>query len=675
MEGTARRNLRNLQPGLVVLFFFLPLLLQGQNAYQVTPSEIFYWKDQTFTLSINTDLREGTAIEVLEANWPEQIRLVDGPKVRPFEWEQDGQFIQGTKISFAFRVVDAGLTQAGPIRIGHPGGVMVISPFPMVFVLWDERNNNYPMEVEWDISPGPYYQFSPILAQLLIKNLETVEIPFGNDLSSPAGAILESAPELGVVRSFHYFDRELHEIPWGTWLLTPSRAGELSLPRPDVSFKGIRRLPPRVRLEVLPLPEEVQETQAVGNFDYSVGVDRSSLSLQDSLEVTQTLTGVGNFPYLQLPEMSFDGFEILQTLEESNFQPVLEGYRGSKSRTYVLLPLEAGDRTLFFDRFYWFDNLTREVRSISPNGTIVRIARSDEVATKEERLGFLPWNEVWSAGSLKLFRNPFSYLALLPGLVFFFVYALRKRRKTKGVVYLSLFLGVSLMMSMALFVPPEPQAQKSAREFFINQDYASALGEMATLSEEYPELGGVDFNIALTYYKLGQADDTVSSLIRAWRKGMRSERIASFFALIQEENNLAATIDPFFGFSEDLAFFIFALFFNLAFVTWTLMIRNNQVTLIFLLVSAFIISAGGLATGLVSAAGEGNVIGVLQERVNILRAPLPVATPWIAMKRGTVLDILGFHQGYFQVRNGNGIKGWVKEESLESFLPEDYLSR
>jgi hypothetical protein len=84
MEGTARRNLRNLQPGLVVLFFFLPLLLQGQNAYQVTPSEIFYWKDQTFTLAINTDLREGTAIEVLEANWPEQIRLVDGPKVRPF---------------------------------------------------------------------------------------------------------------------------------------------------------------------------------------------------------------------------------------------------------------------------------------------------------------------------------------------------------------------------------------------------------------------------------------------------------------------------------------------------------------------------------------------------------------------------------------------------------------
>jgi hypothetical protein len=675
MEGKSRRFLRSLQPGLVALFLLLSPLLQAQNAYQVTPSEIHYWKDQTFTLAINTDLREGTNIRVLESNWPDQVRLIDGPKVRAFEWEQDGQFIQGTKISFSFRVLDAGLTQAGPIRIGHPGGVMVISPFPMVFVLWDERNNNFPMEAEWDLSPGPYYQYSPVLAQLLIKNLETVEIPFGNDLTSPYGAILESVPELGVVRSFSYFDQELHEIPWGTWLMTPSRVGELSLPRPDVSFRGIRRLPPRITLDILPLPEEVQDSKAVGNFDYTVSVDRSALSLQDSLEVTQTLTGVGNFPYLQLPEMSFPGFEILQTLEESDFTPIIEGFKGSKSRTYVLLPQEAGDRTLFFDQFFWFDNLTQEVRSVSPSGTIIRVSRADEVATKEDRLSFLSWSESWSAGSMRLFRNPFAYLSLLPGFVFFFVYALSKRRKTKGVVYLSLFLSVFVFTSMALFQPMEPLAHISAQGAFQAQNYEQSITELLKLQEDYPDLGGVDFNLALTHYKMGEQDDTVASLIRSWRKGMRGDRISSFFDLIQEEQNLSATIDPFFGFPEDLTFFIFALFFNMAFVIWTLMIRNNQVTLIFVLVLSFLISGAGFTLGLVSLAGEGNVIGVLEERVNILRAPLPVATPWIAMEKGTVLEILGFHQGYFQVRNGNGIKGWVKEESLESFLPDDYLSR
>jgi hypothetical protein len=675
MERSTRRDLRDLRPGLVVLFGLLSLCLQAQNAYQVTPSEIHYWKDQTFTLAINTDLKQGTRIEVLQANWPEQIRLIEGPTVRPFEWEQDGIFIQGTKVSFTFRVLDAGLTQAGPIRIGHPGGVMVVSPFPMVFVLWDERQNNYPMEVEWDLSPGPYYQYSPVLAQLLVKNLETVEIPFANDLSSPYGAILESVPELGVVRSFRYFDQELHEIPWGTWLMTPSRVGELSLPRPNVSFRGIRRLPPRITLDVLPLPEEVQESKAVGNFNYEVEVDRSSLSLQDSLVVQQTLSGVGNFPYLQLPEISFDGFEILQTLDESDFRPIIEGFKGSKSRTYVLLPQNSGDRTLSFERFYWFDHVTKSLRSIIPSPAAVRVSRADEVATGEERLGFLPWNEVWSAGSLKLFRNPFAYLALLPGLAFFFFYAISKRRKTKGVVFLSLFLSSSLLTSMALFLPIEPRAQISASTFFKDQEYTQALDELKLLQKEYPDLGGVDFNLALTYYKIGEPDDTVASLIRAWRKGMRSERISAFFDFLMEDSQLSATIDPFFGFNEDFTFFIFALFFNLAFVVWTLMIRNNQLTLIFLLVSAFLVSFAGLSLGIVSVTNEANQIGVLNEEVNILRAPSPVASPWIAMSQGTVLDILGFHKGYFQVRNGNGIKGWVKEESLESFLPEDYLSR
>jgi len=665
MERKTRTHHRRKFTGLVGLFLLGGGLLFSQNAYQVSPRDIHYWKDQRFTVYIDTDLPDPEGIRILEANWPQQIRLVEGPIVRSFDWEKEGRLIEGSRISFSFQVLDSGLTGAGPIRIQHPNGVMVIPPFPMVFVLWDERNNPYPMEVEWRLPSGPYFQNKPILAQLMIKNLENVEIPFGNDISSPPGAVMDKASELGAVQTSSFFHHRLHEIPWGTWLLTPTRTGELVLPRPAVTYRGVRRIPSLRRIQVEELPASLDQTQAVGQFEYEVIPSRTTLSAEEGLEVKMLLKGEGNFPFLRLPEMNFDGFDVVQTISSEDFQISLQGYKGEISRTFHLIPHGPGRFQIPVPSFSWYNPFRQDVLTTRHRSINLEITSPGEEGGIFSPLSFLSWKDVWASLSLNLFRNPWAYFLLLPGIIYFFTVILSNRQKTKPLLVLLSF-G---LLGAAVFTPPEPELYKEAKRAFSEEDYQAAEEALLELQLEHPYLGGLDYNIALIHYQKGKGDLAVVSLIEGWRKGLRHSALYQLFERIKEEMALEGSLQPFWGFSEDLLFVIFSLFLNLSFILWAKLLSSKRINLVFYLVFSFLGVAAAFSAGLITLGSEYSSIGVLQQSVELLRVPSAEATPWIPLGQGTVLEILGYHNGFYQIRNSNGITGWVEEKHLHSFFP------
>ncbi|MCK5942683.1 MAG: BatD family protein, partial [Planctomycetes bacterium] len=152
----------------------------------------------------------------------------------------------------------------------------------------------------------------------------------------------------------------------------PTRLGKIELPAPMLRFRVVRRSSQRDRfgrplgqatenyyvygepleLEVLPIPEEGRPTPyygAVGRFTLEASLDRAQVRVGDSIKLTLTVRGRGNFEFLRLPELDdLEGFHKLGANEAE---------RGADKVvvTYDLTPLSADVRDVPAIAWNFFD--------------------------------------------------------------------------------------------------------------------------------------------------------------------------------------------------------------------------------------------------------------------------------------------------------------------------------
>ena len=106
---------------------------------------------------------------------------------------------------------------------------------------------------------------------------------------------------------------------------------------------------------ILPLPEEVRESFAVGDFRFSVVYEKKPLSEGDFLDVALVLEGSGNFNRLQLPPVETVNLEEIDRETEDVWHRSGSRYSGMKRVSYRLMVEKGGDSVSFsVPEWVWF---------------------------------------------------------------------------------------------------------------------------------------------------------------------------------------------------------------------------------------------------------------------------------------------------------------------------------
>ena len=181
-----------------------------------------------------------------------------------------------------------------------------------------------------------------------------------------------------------------------TTVLYPQKTGELSI-EPLVLDVPIdvetnkrdlfgRRLMTRVNktisagsrtIDVKPLPEEgkpIGFNGAVGDFDFSVNADRTSLDANESLQLEVKVTGKGNLKLFDLPEVKIPStLEQYEPERKDNVRTSTDGMRGSIAERYTVVPQFKGDYPIRPLSFSYFDPSTETYKTISSDEIVLNV--------------------------------------------------------------------------------------------------------------------------------------------------------------------------------------------------------------------------------------------------------------------------------------------------------------
>lgn len=150
-------------------------------------------------------------------------------------------------------------------------------------------------------------------------------------------------------------------------LLFATRAGDLTIPPLKVrvalarqslfdNSMVVERSTKPVKIKVEALPAAVSAQGAVGRFKVETTAEPSSLRLGDAATVRFRVEGTGNLKWVEKgPDLVVPGAKVFPPQVKSNLQPRADGFAGSKTWEYVVVPETSGRLTIPALPFTWFD--------------------------------------------------------------------------------------------------------------------------------------------------------------------------------------------------------------------------------------------------------------------------------------------------------------------------------
>jgi hypothetical protein len=156
-------------------------------------------------------------------------------------------------------------------------------------------------------------------------------------------------------------------------LLFPTKSGRLTIPSASIDIQippqgffdsgGTARRPTKpVTIEVKPIPEEPGFSGAVGHFQASSSVDRSTLAFGEAATLRFTVEGSGNLKWVDRgPELSVPGAKVYPPQVKSNLEVKPNGITGSRTWEFVVVPQTLGTLEIPALAFSYFDPTTRAV--------------------------------------------------------------------------------------------------------------------------------------------------------------------------------------------------------------------------------------------------------------------------------------------------------------------------
>ena len=191
-------------------------------------------------------------------------------------------------------------------------------------------------------------------------------------------------------------------------------------------YQSIELASDPVTIEARPLPEGAPSSfrDAVGAFRMTTDVSRTRVEVGEPVEIEVQLSGTGNLATLEAPSLDVpDAFELYDPQLDLNINRSLQRVRGTKTFTYVLVPLENGTFELPEIVFSYFDPETEVYETLSSDPVRVEVTgttnpelarRASSNLRRGEIAGLMMTAGSWTPtrGPL-LYRRAWTYLVLL----------------------------------------------------------------------------------------------------------------------------------------------------------------------------------------------------------------------------------------------------------------------
>ena len=653
---------------LVVLFLLLQigfLKADDNPAVDVLPDPV--GMNDRFTISFVVNSPSASIVTVGDWDFPDGVRLYAGPYIRGIvETRENGSSFPAVSVSYILRSTGTGriLFPEIPYFVGSTR--YETSPFIIRVGTYKDRQLVLPLEVEWEVPEGPFYEGQTIPAAVVVRNQEEIVLPERISVASSGGGFFEEAPELGEIRSRVYGGTTLYTVPVMGYLFTPTGSGRFFLNKATVVAEGVSGTSAAAALDVKPLPEAVGDSGAVGSFKLDTTLAPKEASAGDEISLIIRISGVGNLGYLTMPEPDFGGLTLLRSSEEYDYHPSWKGYEGFQERHYTLQAETQGQFGVKVPGFVYLDPENGKTIRIHEQHLAIDVSPGGVIAEGDARYKpetvLFSREELESAQAERLYRIPLIYLLFLPGPLLLLILRLRRRKlmRSSGLLIIPLLIFLTGFGGWS----PLPDTVDNSFQAAAAGEYDKAAEIYRDLVSRFPLNGRLFFNLAVCLEETGDRSGAVTALFGAARRGVSDAHTGLLFKKINEEGMYVRQFSLPVFFNPDISFALLLVFYNLFFLTLILRLFQQPVNLLLasLLLATLGISAGGLFTHSLYMSRENR--GVISEDVITHRIPRSTAQDWVVLPEGLAVTLEQRSDTFCLVGTAYGAEGWLDEASL-----------
>lgn len=645
---------------------------QSKNGVSIEISPNPVGRNDRFSVTIEVPVSDSSMVVVDAPELDNSMVLLRGPYIRPVtDTGPSGEELARTEITYVYRCEATGRFEIGPYRISGIDRVYTTEPQLLEVGVYRNRQLVIPLELEWRVFENTAYVGQNIVS--VLTALEQPEIRMFEDVTvgSPEEGFFQPAEGVGSINRLKRGGKTLYEVPVIGYMLTPSTTGRIALPQGRVNYENGQAASDRPVIEVLPLPEQVQESGAVGAFRLEAELEKREVGVGERISLVVRIEGTGNLNYLDFPELQLEGFSQLQDEESSDYAPTQKGYKGVREYTYTLVAEESGSKSVRVpsmkainpdsDRIYSTRSFTFNVEVVS---------QSEETAGEEGEAGFqftpIPMDSMGRGEITSRFTKIESYFWLLPGPLLFFLFLLLTRRKLAVLIPLLLLLsfGAAEFNSKSVVVTIEKALQAYERG-----DYSTAEVLYLEAVRLRPDVPDLHYNAALAAFQKGSIGSAVLYTRTAMTLEPMNNTYDAFLEYISQEKGINTDIEPPFLFHPDFFLFSLTIFLNMAgFLGIIYLFRRKNG---FFIVAAFlfflsVVIGIGFVYSIVESNKKVGVVVIQEDTIPpVKKIPRESASNSFTLKDGEVVKIKGRANDFYFIETGLGQKGWILKDVLK----------
>ncbi len=268
--------------------------------------------------------------------------------------------------------------------------------------------------------------------------------------------------------------------------------------------------------------------------------------------------------------------------------------------------------------------------------------------------------------------NPIYYLCLLPGPILSVLLLTgpgNARPRTAGGALRGGGTLVLVFFSVIFFVASsEPGPSIFIRRglgAFHSGKYSEAIEWFSRAEEIGGSNSALRYNTALCHFVLGREGHALFHLRESIRIDPRNPATRRVLSELEHKLSLKGQVAPGRNIHPNPPFVFILIFGNLSIVSLAVLLRFKRAGLFILSTLLFIALIGAIAVFLFALAERGRPVAVVADaRGSVKRIPVDEAQEWMSLDVGTSLLVTGSAQGYYLVKSGLGLEGWIKDDSV-----------
>ncbi|MCK5736777.1 MAG: BatD family protein, partial [Spirochaetaceae bacterium] len=406
------------------------------------------------------------------------------------------------------------------------------------------------------------------------RNLVSLALADSVVLNSAPEGLLEDTHGFGDILTRPHKNDILYDVPMASWIWTIGEPGKFIFPGVKLSVAGLNRTVSSFPVKVLPLPEELLSSGAVGHFNLSVEWNDTEYRVGDIVSIRVKAEGSGNLNVLNLPVPELSSASLVSQGSTSSFVPGFDGYQGWRIERYDFQIEKTGSLQLNVPDWKWLEP--------EGSGRIRKQSTETEYLYSVEALedkGKIDADMLLGSDLFRYrradfhWRNQYWFLLAFPGFITLLTIFIVRRPGARG---LAAMLVLPLLFSASNISVQDAGRASAAAEMAMAGDWDSARAGYHELFENVGEIPGLLNDIAVVEMVAGNPDKAVSMIRRALVLRPGSARLSETQSYIEERFGLSDQESVSMKLPPSLFFIIWLVFINAFFasLTW-LMFRRN----------------------------------------------------------------------------------------------------